>query len=109
VLLHGIGGNKRNWHPNLAAFGQHWHAAAWDARGYGESEDYDGALDFLDFSRDLVRVLDHFGAASAHVVGLSMGGRIALYFVALHPERVRTLTLCDTHTGFADWSEEKKR
>ena len=74
VFLHGIGGNKRNWHPNLAAFGQHWHAVAWDARGYGESDDYDGPLDFLDYSRDLARVLDHFQAAQAHIVGLSMGG-----------------------------------
>ena len=36
VFLHGIGGNKRNWHPNVAAFARHWHAVAWDARGYGE-------------------------------------------------------------------------
>jgi 3-oxoadipate enol-lactonase len=109
VMLHGIGGNKRNWHPNLPAFGAYWHAAAWDARGYGESEDYDGPLDFLDFSRDLTRVLDHFGAAKAHVIGLSMGGRIALDLVALYPQRVLTLTLCDTHTGFADWPDEKRR
>jgi 3-oxoadipate enol-lactonase len=109
VFLHGIGGNKRNWHPNLAAFAAHWHAVAWDARGYGESDDYAGTLDFLDYTRDLVRVLDFFGAHKAHVVGLSMGGRIALDFAALHPDRLLTLTLCDTHRGFAHFSEEKKQ
>ena len=56
VFLHGIGGNRRNWHPNLAAFAPHWHAVAWDARGYGESDDYDGPLDFVDYARDLARV-----------------------------------------------------
>lgn len=109
VFLHGIGGNKRNWHPNLAVFAQHWHAVAWDARGYGESDDYDGPLDFVDYSRDLARVLDFFGAAKAHIVGLSMGGRIALDFTALYPQRLLTLTLCDTHRGFAHFSAEKKR
>jgi 3-oxoadipate enol-lactonase len=109
VFLHGIGGNRRNWHPNIAAFAQHWQAVAWDARGYGESDDYEGPLDFVDYSRDLVRVLDHFLGAKAHIVGLSMGGRIALDFAALHPDRLLTLTLCDTHRGFAHFSEEKKR
>ncbi len=109
VFLHGIGGNKRNWHPNLAAFAQHWHPVAWDARGYGESDDYEGPLDFLDYSRDLARVLDHFGTEKAHIIGLSMGGRIALDFAAVYPGRLLTLTLCDTHRGFAHFSDEAKR
>lgn len=109
LFLHGIGGNKRNWHPNLPAFADHWHAVAWDARGYGESDDCDGPLDFLDYARDVARVLDHFEVTKAHIVGLSMGGRIALDFAALCPDRLLTLTLCDTHTGFAHWTDDKKR
>jgi 3-oxoadipate enol-lactonase len=109
VFLHGIGGNKRNWHDNLPAFAQHWHAVAWDARGYGESDDYAGPLTFTDFSHDVARVLDHFGAAKAHIVGLSMGGRIAQDFAALYPDRLLTLTLCDTHRGLGHFSDEKRR
>jgi len=109
VFLHGIGGNRRNWNSQVAAFAPHLHAAAWDARGYGDSDDYDGPLSFTDYADDLVRVLDHFGAPRAHVVGLSMGGRIAMDFAARHQERLKTLVLCDTHKGFAGWSEEKKR
>jgi 3-oxoadipate enol-lactonase len=109
VFLHGIGGNKRNWHDNLPAFAQHWRAVAWDARGYGESDDYEGPLTFTDFSHDLARVLDHFGAAKAHIVGLSMGGRIAQDFAALYPDRLSTLTLCDTFRGMAHFSDEKRR
>ncbi|XWN30707.1 MAG: alpha/beta fold hydrolase [Devosia sp.] len=108
IFMHGIGGNKRNWHPNLPTFAKHFHAAAWDARGYGESEDYEGPLDFEDFQRDLLRVLDHFGAPKAHIVGLSMGGRIAASFNAAHPERVASLVLCDTHLGFKHFSEEER-
>jgi 3-oxoadipate enol-lactonase len=109
VFMHGIGGNKRNWHDNLPAFAKYWHAVAWDARGYGESDDYDGPLTFSWYADDLVRVLDHFKAAKAHIVGLSMGGRIAMDFATRYPQRLLTLTLCDTHPGFVHFSEEKKR
>jgi 3-oxoadipate enol-lactonase len=99
VLLHGIGGNRLNWRFQLPAFAADFSVAAWDARGYGLSDDYDGDLDFSDFSHDLARLLDHFGAAKAHLCGLSMGGRIAQDFYALYPDRVATLVLCDTFAG----------
>lgn len=99
VFLHGIGGNKLNWHLQLPAFAANFRAVAWDARGYGASDDYEGDLDFNDFARDLARVLDHFGAEKAHLCGLSMGGRIAQDFYALFPDRVATLVLCDTFAG----------
>lgn len=106
VFLHGIGSNKLNWHLQLPAFAPHFTAVAWDARGYGASDDYDGDLDFSDFARDMARVLDHFGAEKAHLCGLSMGGRIAQDFYALYPERVATLVLCDTFAG-DDASDER--
>ena len=100
VCLHGIGGHRRHWDDQLAAFAPHFTAAAWDARGYGDSEDYDGPLRFADFGADLLRVLDHFGAARAHLVGLSLGGRIARDFCLRHPDRVATLVLANTSAGF---------
>lgn len=99
VLMHGIGGNRTNWHAQLPALAPHCTAVAWDARGYGGSDDYDGALDPLDFARDLLRVLDHYGVEKAHVAGLSMGGMVAQDFYAMHPERVATLMLFDTSSG----------
>ena len=109
VLLHGVGGNRRNWQPNLAALSESFHVAAWDARGYGDSEDVDGPRAFTDFRDDLARVVDHFGAARVHLVGLSMGGRIAAAFHAAWPDRVASLVLCDTHMGFAHFTEEQQR
>lgn len=109
VLLHGIGGNKRNWHDNIPALAEHFHVVAWDARGYGESDDYDGPLDFRNYADDLVRVIDYFGARRAHVIGLSMGGRIAMDFAERHPDRLASLILCATHMGFSHFSDEKKR
>jgi 3-oxoadipate enol-lactonase len=109
MLLHGIGGNRDNWRDQIPVLAGHFRVAAWDARGYGDSDDYDGPLSFADVSRDLIRVLDHFGATRAHLVGLSMGGRIAQEFTALFPERVATLTLCDTHASFKDFPPETQR
>ncbi|MFL6566726.1 MAG: alpha/beta fold hydrolase [Burkholderiales bacterium] len=102
VFLHGIGGNRRNFQRQLEAVaGGGFHAAAWDARGYGDSEDYEGELDFGEFSRDLIRVLDYFSAEAAHVVGVSMGGLIAQDFYRRHPRRVRSLVLAGTRNGYA--------
>jgi 3-oxoadipate enol-lactonase len=101
VFLHGIGGNRTNWHDQLPAFATAgYRAISWDARGYGLSDDYDGPLSFEDFSHDLARVLDHLSVAEAHLVGLSMGGRILQDFYQRYPERVSTLVLCATVPGF---------
>lgn len=108
VLMHGIGGNRTNWTRQVKVFSEYFHVIAWDARGYGDSDDYEGPLDFSDFARDLSKVLDHFGAASAHIAGLSMGGRIAQDFAALFPQRVKTLTLIATHSGFQTFSPEEQ-
>lgn len=109
IFLHGIGGNRGNWRDQLPEFAAEFTAVAWDARGYGASDDYPGALDFADFSADLLRVIDHFRAERAHLCGLSMGGRIAMDFHDRHRERVATLTLCDTQPGLAQMPAEKRR
>lgn len=109
ILMHGIGGNRTNWTEQVAALSEHFHVVAWDARGYGGSDDYEGELDFHDFAHDLARVLDHFGVEKAHVSGLSMGGRISQVFYSLYPERVKTLSLIATFAGFDDFSEAEKQ
>ena len=101
VFLHGIGGNRNHWLHQLAFFSrQGYRAAAWDARGYGESDDYEGPLRFGHFGTDLARTLDHLGEERAHLVGLSMGGRIGRNFALRYPERVASLTLANTSPGF---------
>ena len=109
LFLHGIGGNRSNWTAQIEAVRDSFHAVAWDARGYGDSDDYEGPLDFGDFARDALRVLDRFEAESAHLVGLSMGGRIAQDFHARFPDRVATLVLCDTMSGFRTSLTPEKR
>jgi len=51
---------------------------------------------FLDFEELVHAVLDRLGIDAAHVVGLSLGGTVALDFAVESPERVRTLILAET-------------
>lgn len=100
VFLHGIGGGRRNWLRQTKVLKPWFTTYAWDARGYGDSEDYQGSLAFTEFGDDLHRLLDHFEIERAHLVGLSMGARILMDFAARHLDRVATLTLCDCFYGF---------
>ena len=99
VLLHGIGANRHMWRHQLDALAEDFTVAAWDARGYLDSDDYEGALRFEAFAEDLERVLDGFGCERAHLIGASMGGRIAIDFYARQPQRVASLVLADTSAG----------
>lgn len=109
VFLHGIGGGRQNWEQQAGAVAPSFTSFAWDARGYGESDDYDGPLDFSDFGDDLVRLLDHFDIERAHLVGLSMGARILMDFAPRYLDRVATLTLCDCFYGFKNSLSPEKQ
>ncbi|HEY4747537.1 MAG TPA: alpha/beta fold hydrolase, partial [Steroidobacteraceae bacterium] len=109
LFLHGIRGNRRNWNLQLPVFAQHFTAAAWDARGYGDSDDYEGPLHFEHFTGDVLRVVEHLKANKLHLVGLSMGGRIARNVALRFPERLHTLTLVSTTPGFDSLSTDEVR
>lgn len=102
VFLHGIGGNRTNWRRQARALSPQFTTIAWDARGYGDSDDSDGPRAFSDFGDDLARLLDDLDIDRAHLVGLSMGARILMEFAPRHLDRVATLTLCDCFYGFAN-------
>ncbi len=100
VLLHGVGGNRYNWTDQMDAFADRYTVVAWDARGYGDSSDTPPLQVFSDFGDDLAALIGHLGHDTAHLVGLSMGGMIALDLVTRRPNLVASLTLADTTPGF---------
>ena len=115
VLLHGLGGSRTAWRPQLEALaGAGYRAAAWDMPGYGVSEPIQ-PLTFDVLSDAVGRWLDALGAASAHVVGLSLGGMIAQHVALRMPSRVRSLTLLDSSPAFGldgtttagEWLEQR--
>ena len=110
LFLHGIGGDRSTWYYQLSRFAEAGYcAAAWDTRGYGDSDDYDGALSFTHIAEDLIRVMDAFAVDKSHIVGTSMGGRISLETYANFPDRFATLTLAGVHARFEAFSPEAQR
>jgi len=98
VLIHGFGGSGGTaWigpgnFDALADAG--FRVIALDNRGHGESgKPHDPADYGVNMAEDVRRLLDHLGIERAHVVGYSMGGKIANTFRARHPGRLLTLTL----------------
>ena len=109
LFLHGIGGNRKNWEGQLTCFSSAFQAVAWDMRGYGASDDYDGPFRFEDARSDIDRILDHLGVKACHLVGLSLGGRIAFDYTYHQPHRVLSLTACSAVPFNANMSPPVRR
>jgi pimeloyl-ACP methyl ester carboxylesterase len=95
VLAHGFGGSARNFAPQARALRDRFQVVRYDARGHARSEAPEDPTAYTPdiFAADMGRVLDHAGAATAIVGGLSMGAATALRFALAQPERVRGLVL----------------
>jgi pimeloyl-ACP methyl ester carboxylesterase len=94
LMLHGLGATKASFLPTLSALAPSYRAIGVDLPGFGESDKpLFGAYDPPFFARAMVALLDALELDSAHVVGNSMGGRVALELGLSHAGRVRRLVL----------------
>ncbi len=73
---------------------------AWDAPGCGQSSDPDENFSMSEFADCLAGLLENIGVSSAHVLGLSWGGTLALEFCRRHWGRAVSLILADTYAGW---------
>jgi len=102
VLIHGLCLNLRMWDAQLDALAQRFRVIRYDVRGFGKSSVPDKPFRHAD---DLRALSDYLDAPAAHVVGLSMGGRIALHYALLYPEGIRSLVLVDSALDGFDWHD----
>jgi 3-oxoadipate enol-lactonase len=99
VLQHGNGRSGRFWYSWVPYLSRYYRIVRPDMRGLGESSaDFDLKSEFTleNCVDDLVTIIDDLGAQSVHVCGESAGGMVSIALAALHPQRVRTLTLVST-------------
>ena len=97
LLIHGFASNvatnwvDTGWVKTLTRAG--YRVIAYDNRGHGQSEKLYGLEDYGApiMAEDARRLLDHLGIERAHVIGYSMGARIAAFLAIAHPARVRSL------------------
>jgi pimeloyl-ACP methyl ester carboxylesterase len=100
LFLHGLGGSRIAWEPQLTALSGVRRCVAWDAPGYGASKPGPEPLTFDALADAAAGLLDRLEAETADVVGMSFGGMIAQYLALRHPGRVRTLALISTSPKF---------
>ncbi len=99
VFLHGLGGSRTAWEPQLASLGEHFRCIAWDMPGYGASAPIE-PLSFGVLADAVMRLLDHAELDRAHLVGESFGGMHALHTALRHPDRLSRLVLLNTSPAF---------
>jgi len=98
IFIHGFPFNATMWNPQLRALPKSMRAITFDVRGHGRSDVCDGIYSIEFFVDDLVGLLDHLRIKEAIVVGLSMGGYIALRSIERHPDRICGLVLSNTRS-----------
>ena len=101
VFLHGMPGSRAAWDPQLSMLGQSFHCVAWDMPGYGDSVLDNHPIDL----RCMVETLEEFiteviGKTHVHLVGLSLGGMIALHAALHRPSLVSSLIILDSSPRF---------
>jgi len=96
VLLHGITGHARTWDRLAQDLAPKFRVLALDQRGHGDSDPAgDGDYRAETMADDLARFADQLGLETFTLLGLSMGGRVAMAFAGAHPERVDRLVIVD--------------
>ena len=94
LLLHGLGATKGSFLPTVAALAGSFHTIAVDLPGFGDSYKPLGVPYHPPFfARAIVELMAALGIERAHLVGNSMGGRVALEMGLRYPERVGRLAL----------------
>jgi pimeloyl-ACP methyl ester carboxylesterase len=107
LFVHGFPLDSSMWIDQLSALAEVRRCIAVDLRGFGRSSSVNGSpLHMEALADDLGGVLDLVSVETADIVGLSMGGYVALAFAEIYPQRMRSLALIDTKSG-ADSPEGK--
>lgn len=111
VLLHGFTGDSTTWTPFCEEWGSHSKLMIPDIIGHGKSESPDSPNRYTieAAAHDLNTLLDQFTIEKIDLLGYSMGGRLALTFAILFPERVRKLILESSSPGLLTEEERSKR
>ena len=108
VLVGSLGSTLDIWDPQVPTLGEHLRVVRYDGRGHGGSPVPAGPYAIDDLVDDLIGLLDTVEVERAHLVGLSLGGMVAIRMAAREPARVHRLALLCTAAVLAPpqaWAE----
>lgn len=103
VFLHGFGGDLHTWDGVWSVLGENLPALRYDLRGFGQTLCESEAS--FNHAADLLALLDAAEIRQCDLIGVSMGGGVALNFALDHPERIRNLVLVSPALVAWEWSE----
>lgn len=104
VLLEGGQLDRRVWDDQFGVLARSYRVVRMDVRGFGKSPDVSGPYQSHE---DLHALLKALNIPRAHLIGLSLGGRIAIDFVLTYPDMVSSLVLVAPGLSGFPWSDTK--
>lgn len=93
VLSNSLGCSADMWAPQMPALTQRFRVVRYEHRGHGGTEAPGGSWTIDDLGSDLLAVMGETGVDRASVVGLSLGGTVAMWLAINHPDRVDRLVI----------------
>ena len=96
LLSNSLMSDHTMWDVNVPALADRYRVLRYDTRGHGQTGTTPGPYSIALLADDAVALMDALAIGRAHVAGLSMGGMIAQQIGARYPDRVHSLSLCDT-------------
>ena len=96
LMLHSLGSNIHMWDPQLPALRERLRVIRYDLRGHGGSSAPPAPYSLDELGADALALLDALEIERCHVCGLSLGGMLALWLAANHPQRVDRAVFADT-------------
>lgn len=94
LILHGFFASSRNWRRIAGQLALKFHIYVLDIRNHGNSPRQQ-RMDYPAMSGDVLHFMNRRNINNAHVLGHSMGGKIAMWLALNHPERIKKLVIVD--------------
>ena len=100
-LQHGVGRSTKFWYHWVPALARHYRVVRRDMRGHGQSADPgpNHTWSVEELITDMRAFLDALGLQQVHYVGESIGGILGVAFATRWPERLKSLTICNSPTA----------
>jgi esterase len=94
LIMHGLFGSLGNWGWHSRALSKHFAVTGLDLRNHGASPHCD-EMDYPSMAQDVLEFMDEHDIRRSHLLGHSMGGKVAMQVALLAPDRVDHLIIAD--------------
>lgn len=99
IIMHGVFGSSDNWQTLGKVFAENFKVYLVDLRNHGNSPHSD-EFNYNVMVKDVIELMDDEGLNKAHILGHSMGGKVAMHLATQHADRVDKLIVVDIAPKF---------